>query len=183
MSYTSVFCIATSQAQTDYLVSQLRADHFPIRNISVLLADSGFSRWNRSIAAADCRNAGAGGGCGWIAGIGALPIPQAGPFVAAGPIIAAVCGPVPGTAMCGISGGLVALGIPANQAKRFEGRIRDGNFLVSVHTENSRQTAHAKGIFAHAGAHDLCCAGAAVTPPSRPVRAASQARHTAGYGV
>src|ERR1043166_5340364 len=74
-----------------------------------------------------------GGVLGWLAGIGAIAIPGVGPFIAAGPIMAALAGRGVGTAVGGIAGGLVGFGIPEYEAKRYEGRIKKGGYLVSVH--------------------------------------------------
>jgi uncharacterized membrane protein len=101
---------------------------------------------------------------GWIAGIGALAIPGVGPFIAAGPIIAALSGAAVGAALGGIAGGLVGLGIPEMEAKRYEGKVKAGNLLLSVHTENSEEIKRAKDIFTNAGAQDICVTGEASAP-------------------
>jgi outer membrane lipoprotein SlyB len=101
---------------------------------------------------------------GWIAGIGALAIPGVGPFIAAGRIMAALSGAAIGAAVGGIAGGLIGLGIPEIEAKRYEGKIKEGNILISVHTENSADISHAKDIFTKAGAEDICVTGEASTP-------------------
>ena len=105
-----------------------------------------------------------GGALGWIAGIGALAIPGVGPFIAAGPIIAALSGAAIGAAGGGIAGGLIGLGIPELEAKRYEGKIKEGNILISVHTDNSAEISRAKDIFTKAGAEDICTTGEASTP-------------------
>ena len=84
------------------------------------------------------------GALGWIAGIGALAIPGVGPFIAAGPIMAALSGAAIGAAVGGVAGGLIGLGIPELEAKRYEGLIKEGNILISVHTENSAEISRAK---------------------------------------
>jgi hypothetical protein len=119
-----------------------------------------------------------GGALGWVAGIGALAIPGVGPFIAAGPIIAALSGAAVGAAVGGIAGGLIGLGIPEIEAKRYEGKIKEGNILISVHTENSEEITLAKDIFTKAGAQDICTTVEASTPKksnatgraSRPAR-------------
>jgi hypothetical protein len=104
------------------------------------------------------------GTLGWIAGIGALAIPGVGPFIAAGPIMAALSGAAIGAAAGGIAGGLIGLGIPELEAKRYEGKIKEGNILISVHTDNSDEIARAKDIFTKAGAQDICSTGETTTP-------------------
>ena len=105
-----------------------------------------------------------GGALGWIVGIGALAIPGVGPFIAAGPIMAALSGAAIGAAAGGIAGGLIGLGIPELEAKRYEGKVKAGNLLLSVHTENSEEITRAKDIFKQAGAQDICVTGDASTP-------------------
>ena len=81
-----------------------------------------------------------GGGLGWLAGVGALAIPGLGPFIAAGPIMAALSGAAVGGAFGGITGYLVGLGIPEFEAKRYEGKVKGGSALISVHSESSDET-------------------------------------------
>jgi uncharacterized membrane protein len=88
-------------------------------------------------------------------GIGALAIPGVGPFIAAGPIMAALAGAGVGAAVGGLTGALVGMGIPEYEAKRYEGKIKEGNMLISVHSENSDEVKRAKDIFERAGAHDI----------------------------
>jgi uncharacterized membrane protein len=88
-------------------------------------------------------------------GIGALAIPGVGPFIAAGPIMAALAGVGVGAAVGGLTGALVGMGIPEYEAKRYEGKIKEGNILISVHSENSDEIKRAKDIFERTGAHDI----------------------------
>src|SRR6202034_1662664 len=88
-----------------------------------------------------------GGAAGWLTGVGALLIPGAGPFLAVGPIVAALSGAAVGAAVGGIAGGLIGLGIPELEAKRYEGKIKAGNILLSVHTEDSEEIKAAEKIF------------------------------------
>ena len=107
---------------------------------------------------------------GWIAGIGALAIPGVGPFIAAGPIVAALSGVAIGAAIGGIAGGLIGLGIPEIEAKRYEGKIKEGNILISVHAESSEEITRAKDIFTKAGAQDICTTGEATAPKASQPR-------------
>ena len=102
-----------------------------------------------------------GGGLGWLAGIGALAIPGVGPLIAAGPIMAALTGAAIGGTVLGITGALIGMGIPEFEAKQYEGKVKGGNALISVHSENSDQTDRAKTIFEAAGAEDISTAGEA----------------------
>jgi hypothetical protein len=184
MSKKSVFCIATSRQQADGIVDQLKNANFISNDISVLFPDKGTTRdfaHETHTKAPEGAATGAGtggvigGALGWIAGIGALAIPGVGPFIAAGPIIAALSGAAVGAAVGGIAGGLIGLGIPEIEAKRYEGKIRKGNILISVHTENSEEISRAKDIFTKAGAQDICTTGEASTPKNS--KAAHRASH------
>jgi hypothetical protein len=173
MSKTSVFCIAKSRSQAEQIVERLRFARFSNNDISVLFPDKGTTHdfaHEKNTKAPEGAVTGAGtggvvgGALGWVAGIGALAIPGVGPFIAAGPIIAALSGAAIGATVGGIAGGLIGLGIPELEAKRYEGKIKEGNILLSVHTENSEEVARAKDIFAKAGAVDICTTGEASTP-------------------
>ncbi len=186
MSKKSVICIATSRNQAEQIVDRLKAAKFSNNDISVLFPDKGTTRdfaHEKNTKAPEGAVAGAstggvvGGALGWITGIGALAIPGVGPFIAAGPIIAALSGAAVGAAVGGIAGGLIGLGIPEIEAKRYEGKIMQGNTLISVHTENSEEITRAKDIFTKAGAQDICATGEASTP--KDSKAADRAAHSA----
>jgi len=173
MSKKSVFCITTSREQADRIVDQLKAANFSNNDISVLFPDKGTTRdfaHEKNTKAPEGAVTGAsaggviGGTLGWIAGIGALAIPGVGPFIAAGPIMAALSGAALGAAAGGIAGGLIGLGIPELEAKRYEGKVKAGNLLISVHTDNSAEISRAKDIFDKAGAQDICTTGEASAP-------------------
>lgn len=160
----SVFCIATTQDQAESIVDQLQAQGFAASEISVLLPDSsgtGDFGHVKSTKASEGVTTGvtsgglAGGTLGLLAGIGALAIPGLGPFIAAGPIMAALSGAAVGAATGGIVGGLIGLGIPEIEAKRYEDKLKKGNYLVSAHTNNDDQLDRAKTIFEEAGAEDI----------------------------
>jgi hypothetical protein len=102
-----------------------------------------------------------GGALGWMVGIGALAIPGLGPFIAAGPIMAALAGAAGGAAVGGLTGALIGMGIPEYEAKRYEGKVKDGNILMSVHTEDSAERDRAKKIFETGGAEDISYTGEA----------------------
>jgi hypothetical protein len=110
-----------------------------------------------------------GGAIGLLAGIGALAIPGLGPFIAAGPIMAALSGLGVGAAVGGLAGALIGMGIPELEAKRYEGRVKDGNILISAHAKNSDEVKRAKDIFQAAGATDISTASES-SPPSVTVR-------------
>lgn len=173
MSNKAVFCIAISQHQTDIIVDRLKAASFPYTDISVLFPDKSTTRdfaHEKNTKAPEGAATGfgtggvIGGALGWIVGIGALAIPGVGPFIAAGPIIAALSGAAVGGAIGGIAGALIGMGIPEIEAKQYEGKIKEGNILISVHTENSEEISKAKDIFKAAGAQDISSTGEASPP-------------------
>jgi len=100
-----------------------------------------------------------GGTLGVLAGIGALAIPGVGPFIAAGPIMGALAGVGVGGVVGGLIGALVGLGIPEYEAKRYEGRLRDGGVLLSVHCDTSEEIKRAKNLLKETGAEDVASAG------------------------
>jgi hypothetical protein len=164
----AVFCIATSEAQAESIVNQLKDSGFSYNDISVLFPDKGGTKHfghEQHSKAPEGAAAGAGtggllgGAVGWLAGIGILAIPGLGPFIAAGPIMAALSGAAVGAAIGGVTGALVGMGIPEYEAKRYEGRIRTGNILISVHAEDNEETRCAREIFERTGAEDIATAG------------------------
>jgi len=102
-----------------------------------------------------------GGALGWLAGIGALAIPGLGPFIAAGPIMGLLAGAGAGGAIGGLVGSLVGMGIPEYEAKRYEGRIKSGGILLSVHCDESEWVKRAKTILEETGAEDISSTGEA----------------------
>jgi len=160
----SVFCIATT-AQAERIIQELQSSGFLASDISVLMADKegtrDFAHEHHTKApegAATGVGTGAvvGGVLGWLAGVGSLAIPGLGPLIAAGPIMAALSGATVGGTLGGITGALVGMGIPEFEAKQYEGKVKAGSALLSVHSENSTETDRAKDIFKRAGAQDIC---------------------------
>lgn len=160
----AVFGMASTYVQAENIVEALKAEGFANTAISVLFPDK---RGNHDLAyenntkAPEGAVAGAGSGgavggvVGWLAGIGSLAIPGVGPFVAAGPLMAALGGAAIGSAVGGLVGALVGMGIPEYEAKRYEGKLRDGNILISVHSENSAETDRAEKVLERINAHDI----------------------------
>ena len=170
MSETAVFGIATSETQAARIANDLKGAGFGGDDISVLFPDKAGSRdfaHEQHTKAPEGAAAGAGtggllgGGLGWLVGIGSLAIPGVGPFIAAGPIMAALAGAAVGAAAGGLTGALVGLGIPEYEAKQYEGKIKKGNMLISVHTEDRAEVSRAKDIFKKDGAEDISATGEA----------------------
>jgi hypothetical protein len=160
----AVFCIVNDRANAETIVGELRTAGFSGNDISVLFPDKEGSRdfaHEKNTKAPEGAATGAtaggllGGALGWLAGIGALAIPGVGPFVAAGPIMAALGGAAVGATAGGITGTLVGLGMPELEAKQYDEKIRGGNILLSVHTEDSAQQEKAKAIFERHHASDI----------------------------
>jgi hypothetical protein len=160
----SVYCISKSREQAEVIVDKLRVAGFSANDISVLFPDKSgtkdFAHEHNTKApegatAGGVAGMGIGAVLGWVAGIGAIAIPGVGPFIAAGPIVAALSGAAVGGVAGGILGALVGLGIPEFEAKRYEEKIRSGNILISVHTEDSDERSRAKDIFKESGADDI----------------------------
>jgi hypothetical protein len=167
---TSVFGIYTTYANVESAVDGLKAAGFSNRDISVLFPESAGTKdfaVAKATKAPEGATAGAGtgavvgGAMGWLLGIGALAIPGLGPFIAAGPIMAALAGAGVGGTVGGITGALVGMGIPEYEAKRYEGRVKDGGILLSVHSDSSDWTKRAKEILEATGAQDISSTGEA----------------------
>ena len=154
----------------DNAVDTLKAAQFRNTDISVLFPDNPGTKefgHEKNTKAPEGATAGAGtgalpgGGLGWLVGIGALAIPGVGPFIAAGPIMAALAGAGVGGAVGGLTGALVGMGIPEYESKRYEGRVKDGGILLSVHSDDSAWTKKAKEILERTGAQDVSSMGEA----------------------
>ncbi len=167
MSHKSVYAISTSELQANQIIDSLVSAGFSSNDISVLFPDKETTHQfahEKNTKAPEGAVVGAsaggvlGGTLGLMAGIGALAIPGVGPFIAAGPLLAAMSGFAAGAAVGGIAGALVGLGIPELEAKRYENRISEGNILISIHATDGDQVDTAKRILSDAGAEDISVA-------------------------
>jgi hypothetical protein len=167
---TAAFGIYTNRTAVEHAVDTLKAAGYRNTDISVLFPETTGTKdfaHEKHTKAPEGAATGAGSGVvvggtlGWLAGIGALAIPGLGPFIAAGPIMAALAGAGIGGTVGGIVGALVGLGIPEYEAKRYEGRIKNGGILLSVHCDNSDWTKKAKQILEDTGAEDVSSTGEA----------------------
>jgi len=165
---TAVFGIYPTRAHAEEAVDALRQAGFRNTDISALFPDNQGSKdfaHEKNTKAPEGTTTGAttgavaGGVLGWLAGIGALAIPGVGPFIAAGPIMGALAGAGTLGAVGGIVGALVGMGIPEYEAKRYEGRVKGGGILLSVHCDRSEWTSKAKEILERTGAEDVSSAG------------------------
>ncbi|MBV9622347.1 MAG: DUF3341 domain-containing protein [Acidobacteria bacterium] len=167
---TAVFGIYRNRLDVEEAVDALKAEGFRSTDISVLFPENEGTKdfaHEKATKAPEGTATGAGTGAviggtlGWLAGIGALAIPGVGPLIAAGPIVAALTGVGVGGAIGGISGALIGMGIPEYEAKRYEGRVKEGGILLSVHSDNSDWTRKAKDILERTGAEDVSSTGEA----------------------
>ncbi len=165
---TSAFGIFKTRMSAENCVTSLIAAGFRNQDISILAPDSETTKQlatEKHTKAPEGATAGAttggvvGGTLGLLAGIGAIAIPGVGPFIAAGPIMGALAGLGVGAAAGGLVGALIGMGIPEYEAKRYEGYVRDGGILVSVHGDDSDWVAKAKDILEKNGATDISSAG------------------------
>ena len=169
----AVFCIAKTESQAESIVAELKSSGFSNSDISALLPDKKGTRdfaHEKNTKAPEGATTGAGAGgllggtLGWLVGIGALAIPGVGPLIAAGPIVAALSGAAVGAAVGGVGGALVGMGIPELEAKQYEGKVRDGNILISVHTDDSDEASRVRDIFKRQNAENISSSGEANPP-------------------
>src|SRR3954471_2017723 len=167
---TAAFGIYPNRASVENAVDTLKAEGFRNTDISILFPDNEGTKdfaHEKNTKAPEGTATGAGtgallgGGLGWLAGIGALAIPGLGPFIAAGPIMATLAGAGVGGALGGVTGALIGMGIPEYEAKRYEGRVKEGGILLSVHSDNSEWTRKAKEILERTGAENVSSTGEA----------------------
>jgi hypothetical protein len=160
----AAFGIYPTATNAEMAVDRLVASGFSNQDVSVLMADAytvkEFAHEKHSKApegAATGVTTGGliGGTLGLLAGIGALVIPGVGPLIAAGPIMSALAGLGAGGAVGGVVGALVGLGIPEYEAKRYEGHVKNGGVLLSVHCQSSQEINRAKEILKSTGASDV----------------------------
>jgi hypothetical protein len=160
----AVFGIYPTVTQAEHAVDHLIESGFSSGDVSVLLPDNQSTKefaHQKDTKAPEGTTAGVtsggviGGTLGVLAGIGALAIPGLGPFIAAGPIMAGLAGLGVGGAVGGLIGALVGMGIPEYEAKRYEGRVKDGGILLSVHCDTSEEIDRAEKILKNTGAQDI----------------------------
>jgi hypothetical protein len=174
-----VIGIVDAEIQAEKLVQHLSQDGFSNSDISAIFPDKrgtkDFAHEHNTKAPEGAVAGVAGGGVlggtlGLLAGIGALAIPGLGPFIAAGPLMAALSGAAAGAAVGGITGALIGLGIPEIEAKKYEGKLRGGNILVAAHVDDADEEKRAKEIFRLEGAHDISSTTEASVPKQKDVR-------------
>ena len=170
MKNTSVFGIYRDTVALGGGVEALRSAGFRSTDVSVLMPENvGTKDFGhiKATKAPEGATTGAttgallGGALGWLVSVGALAIPGLGPFIAAGPIVALLAGAGAAGVVGGVAGALIGMGIPEYEAKRYEGRIRSGGILLSVHCDNSEWEKRAKQVLERTGAEEVSAAGEA----------------------
>ena len=160
----AVICLVKDLSDAERVVQELRLAGFTDDTISVLFPDQKLTRdfaheQNTKAPEGAATGAGAGGvvggALGWLVGVGSLAIPGLGPFIAAGPILAALSGAAVGAAVGGVTGALIGMGIPEYEAKQYEGKLKSGNILISVHVTDAQERDIAREIFEKSGAGDV----------------------------
>lgn len=166
----AVFGIYRNRENVEGAVQALKNADFRNTDISVLFSENVGTKdfaHEKHTKLPEGSSAGAGtgavigGALGWLTGIGALAIPGVGPFIAAGPIVTMLAGIGAGGVLGGITGALVGMGIPEYEAKRYEGRIKEGGILLSVHCDNADWKKRAMEILKQTGAGDIAAEGEA----------------------
>jgi hypothetical protein len=187
---TAAYGIFRNRSQAENAVDRLVAAGFRTEDISVLLPENVGTKdfaHEKNTKAPEGTTTGVvaggvvGGTLGLLAGIGALAIPGLGPFIAAGPIMAALAGVGAGGAVGGLVGALVGMGIPEYEAKRYEGRIKEGGILMSVHCDNSDWTKKAKELLEQTGAEDISSTGEASADFAKTDKPLPKTRTSGGY--
>jgi hypothetical protein len=183
MSNTAVFGIYRDTVALGGGLERLKSAGFRSTDVSVLMPENIGTKdfaHKKDTKAPEGATAGGfsggvvGGVLGWLVGVGALAIPGLGPFIAAGPIVALLAGAGAGGAVGGLLGGLIGAGIPEYEAKRYEGRVKSGGILLSVHCDSSEWVKRAKEILEQTGAEDIGAAGEAAADYAMSERPASR---------
>jgi hypothetical protein len=160
----AAFGLFRDRAGLERAINDMRAAGFRNGDVSVLMQETpgtkdfgheAHTKAPEGAAAGASAGAVVGGVLGWLMGIGALSVPGFGPIIAAGPIVAALAGVGAAGAAGGLIGALVGVGIPEYEAKRYEGRLRKGHLLLSVHCDDSKWAKKAEDMLKKAGAEDV----------------------------
>ncbi len=170
----SVIGIVETRSEAEAIVLKARDAGFFLNDISILFPDKtttkDFAHEQNTKAPEGAVAGGSAGGViggtiGLLAGLGALVIPGLGPFVAAGPLMAALSGAAAGVTVGGLTGALIGFGIPEIEAKRYEGKLRGGNILVAIHVDDADMRERAKRLLKTFNAHNVMSTNESTTPP------------------
>jgi hypothetical protein len=176
MKNKTVLGLVETQMQAESIVNALQTAGFRLNDVSALFPDKqgskDFAHEKNTKAPEGAVTGAAGGGLlggtiGLLAGIGALAIPGLGPFIAAGPLMAALSGAAAGAAVGGVTGALIGLGIPEIEAKKYEGKVKGGNILMAIHVDDNEWQKKAEEILKRNGAHDISATSESSVPKSQ----------------
>ncbi len=168
----SVIGIVETRSEAEAIVLKAREIGFFLNDISILFPDKtttkDFAHENNTKAPEGAVAGGSAGGViggtiGLLAGLGALVIPGLGPFVAAGPLMAALSGAAAGVTVGGVAGALIGFGIPEIEAKRYEGKLQGGNILVAIHVDDAEMKERAEKLLKKFNAHNVTATNEAAT--------------------
>ena len=183
MSKIAVFCITASRNRAERILDRLHLAGFISSEISILMPDTGSrhdighvmaTKAPEGTATGAAAGGLAGGILGLLAGLGALAIPGFGPLIAAGPLLAALSAAAVGAASGGVVGGLIGLGIPEIEARIYEGKLKTGNYLISVHARDAEEISRAKQVYEAEAAEDICITSQSTVPETpQPVASAT----------
>jgi len=169
----AIVCTIGTRSEAEEITKQLTGAGFGANDISVLMSDTTgtkefaheyHTKAPEGAIAGVAAGGVVGGTLGLLLGLGALAIPGIGPFVAAGPIIAALAGAATGATAGGVAGALVGLGVPEIEAKVYESRLDDGHLLMAVHTDNAQERERAQDLLKRLGAHHISVTGESAGP-------------------
>src|ERR1700689_3918420 len=138
----AVFGTARSESQAISIANQLKSAGFADSDISVLFPDK---TGTRDFAHEQHTKAPEGAATG----------------VGTGAVLGGAGG---GAAAGGLTGALIGMGIPEVEAKQYEGKVRGGNILMSVHAVDGKEVTRAKEIFKNGGADDISYTGESSVP-------------------
>jgi hypothetical protein len=188
-SNTAVYGLYKDRRGVEEAVDALTKGGFRTTDVSVLFPENSGTKdfaHKKSTKAPECAVAGGGSGAlvggafGWLVGLGILAIPGVAPLIAAGPVMALLAGVGVGGTFGALVGALIGMGMPEYEAKRYEGRIRDGGILLSVHCDSSSWVTRAKDALKQTGAEDIASAGEAAADFNKTDRPVSR---SAGQGA
>jgi uncharacterized membrane protein len=123
-----------NQGYTSEEISVIAKD----KNDLAYVADETGTKAPEGLAAGATTGGVLGGLTGLLVGIGALAIPGIGPILAAGPIAATLTGAAVGAGAGGLVGGLIGMGIPEDEAERYNSFVKEGHILVLVDSDAER---------------------------------------------
>jgi hypothetical protein len=134
--------VFADRVQADRVVDELKREGFRYDQIGVVArgekVKSGAALSEDHAMAGAATGAAAGAAAGGLVGLGILAgvIPVLGPVIAGGTLAVILANAAGGAAIAGVLGGLIGLGIPEEEARLYEGELRNGRTIVTVKAGN-----------------------------------------------